>query len=279
MSNQTLLIDFLGDLLEPLRLLNQEINELPLTYLPRHPKEQIDLISQGQASSVTDLIVCLQEDLSRSVLLVVVVDEKVPEDNIHQKLLLGLVPLQGQQDLDERPHQHPVLLVRTQEVLQGGVLVETLESLHLLTELRRNHLLRQQDVYQYLRQGVTHELHQVVLVEVGELGVGRGLPPPGSTHHFGDVRADDVDVGDVLFEGGEGVDFSDLEYRLGNIQYFLVLEGGIDFCPVDEYLENGVVFGCEFDLIFQAEGHVGDPEGEVAEGAPEVLEGVLDVLV
>jgi hypothetical protein len=100
--------------------------------------------------------------------------------------------------------------MQTQKVFEGCVFVEAFDGLHLLTELWRNHIVWQENVYEDFRQGVAYILQQIVFVEVTEgifFGIrgGRTRKFPltttlGPANHFDNVCANDVDICYVLFQ-------------------------------------------------------------------------------
>lgn len=210
-SDEALLCDLAGDFLDPRRLLGQEISELAFAEFADDAEEEDELVGEGEAGGLIQLVVGLHEEVGGRLLLVVVVGVEVPEHHLHQDALLARFQIDCYQPPHHYAHQVRVALLAPQEELERAVLVETLKGLVVLLELGRQHLVGEQDVEEHLRQGHVQERKDFIrprpikTVQSGLVGAALGpLCCAALAEQFEQVWSDEVDVTDQLLNRSEG---------------------------------------------------------------------------
>ena len=202
-SDEALLCDLAGDFSDPGRLFGEEISELVFAEFADDAEEEDELVGEGEAGGVIQLVVGLHEEVSGRLLLVVVVGVEVPEHHLHQDALLARFKAHRYQPPHHYAHQVRVALLAPQEELEGTVLVEALEGLVVLLELGRQHLVGEQDVEEHLRQGHVQERKHFIcprsfkVVQSGLVGAALGpLCCAALAEQLEQVWSDEVDVAD-----------------------------------------------------------------------------------
>lgn len=104
------------------------------------------------------------------------VGEEVPEDYLHQRLLLCRFERHADEPAEENADQVAVVGLRADEVLEGAVLEEAFEGLMVLLQLRREHLVGEEDVEQHLREGDVQEGQKLIRTDLLQAVLLIGVP-------------------------------------------------------------------------------------------------------